>query len=477
MVIARYSTFNCIGHSIESRSCVFQNLCYTKSKWYFYQDENLVTQLPADTLIDPIGEVTHDVLFPDDWGINLATSYPHERVEYEHKVTKNTFRQPIIQDYPIPNATWIESPIFLFVRTQNDENAGHLVYDTYFPLLTTIATHLGNVKYSENVTTVDYIYRGDSFAFKQAKRSDKNSKYETGWKINIGSKLFQDQLTQREFRIRNNKITGLVCYETVLIGCGRLSGLQGNTVHYHAGSMQYLREKMWKKYADSDNPVTASTIPDVWNVSSTMSMRNALSHKHVSDTPVTASMIPDVWNFSSTMLMRNALSHKRVKVLMLEKVTSYWRQAHTNFINNWSGVVSAVKAINHTSVVSVIPHKLSFGHQIDYYKQADIVISLWGGISMLNFLIPAGGVEILISSWFAPLMPLPINSESTVLVCPDFDAIARNSLSENNVLKFCTRTNGTSGTNVNIHNFVDLVKRAVKHVLYKNKITYFSKYV
>ena len=382
MVKARYSEFNCIGHSIETRSCIFRNLCFTKSKWYFYQDENLVTQLPSDTLIDPTGEITYDVLFPGDWGINLATSYPHARVEYEHQVTKYVFRAPIVQDYPIPNATWIEGPIFLFVRTQNDENAGHLIYDTYFPLLTTIATHLGNVKYSENVTTVDCIYRGDSFAFKQAKRTEKNSKYEMGWKINIGSKLFRDQLTQREFKIRNNKITGLVCYNTVLVGCGRLSGLQGNTAHRHAGSIQYLRETMWKKYVNLD-------------------------------TPITPNMIPDLWNFSSSLKTRNAMSHRHVNILMLEKVTTYWRQTQTNFVNNWNEVVSAVKLINGTFVVSVIPHMLPFWQQIGYYKQADIVISLWGGISMLNFLIPAGGVEILISSWFAPLMPLPINSENT----------------------------------------------------------------
>ena len=336
-----------------------------------------MTQLPADTITQPTGEVTFDVLFPGDWGINLATSYPHERTEYEHVVTKYVFRAPIIQDYPIPNATWVEGPIFLFVRTQNDENAGHLIYDTYFPLLTTIAAHFGNVKYSENVTTIDCIHRGDSFSFKVAQRSEKNSKYEAGWKINIGSKLFRDQLTQREFKIRNNKITGLVCYKTVLIGCGRLSGLQGNTAHRHAGSIQYLRETMWKKYASANIPVL------------------------------------DVWNFSSTLTRRNVVSHDHVKILMLQKITSYWRQAHTNFINNWDDVVSAVKAINHSFVVSVVPHELTFRHQIEYYKQADVVISLYGGISFLNFLIPAGGVEVLISAWFGPLMPLPTNSKDT----------------------------------------------------------------
>ena len=385
VIAAKYSSFHCFGHSIETRSCIFRNLCFTKSKWYFYQDEKLVTQLPADTLSLPTLEVTSDALFPGGWGINLATGYPHERVKYEHKVTKNVFGPPIIQDFPIPNATWIEGPIFLFVRTQNDENAGHVVWDTYFPLLTTIATHLGKMKYAMNVTTVDSIYRGDSFAYKltghKEQRTEKKSQYETGWKINIGSKLFLEQLTQREFRIRNNKITGLVCYKKVLIGCGRLSGLQGKTAHHHAH--QYLRETMWEKYADSDSPPMTTT-----------------------------STIPNMWNFSSTMFTRYVApvsSQKVVKILMLEKVTSF--HSHTNFINNWNDIVSSVKTINHTSVISIIPHKLPFSHQVNYYKQADIVISLWGGISMLNFLIPPGGVEILITSWNPPLMPFPINSE------------------------------------------------------------------
>lgn len=43
------------------------------------------------------------------------------------------------------------------------------------------------------------------------------------------------------------------------------------------------------------------------------------------------------------------------------------------------------------------------------YRSSDVVISLWGGISMLNFLLPAGKVEIVITSWFEDngMMPMP----------------------------------------------------------------------
>ena len=61
-------------------------------------------------------------------------------------------------------------------------------------------------------------------------------------------------------------------------------------------------------------------------------------------------------------------------------------------------------------------------------------------------------------------------NQITVLICPDPDATARNSLGENNVLIFCSRTNGTSVTNVNIHNFVGLVKKAVKHIRFKREL-------
>ena len=47
--------------------------------------------------------------------------------------------------------------------------------------------------------------------------------------------------------------------------------------------------------------------------------------------------------------------------------------------------------------------------QVVGYRTTDIVISLWGGISMLNFLLRPGRVEIVITSWFEDngMMPLP----------------------------------------------------------------------
>jgi hypothetical protein len=183
---------------------------------------------------------------------------------------------------------------------------------------------------------------------------------------------------------------------------------------------------------------------------------------------------------------------KVVRILMLEKTESAW--THTNFITNWKDVVAAVDLFEGTAVTSIVPHRTPFGDQVRLYRQADVVISLWGGISMLNFLMPPGGVEVLFTSWFAPMMPMPVpgavpisastsrNTTSTTtasgtsstsllpaghLVCPDFEDIARLSLGTTKSLRFCSRTNGMNATTIDIANFLPLVQLAVSYVRWK----------
>lgn len=99
---------------------------------------------------------------------------------------------------------------------------------------------------------------------------------------------------------------------------------------------------------------------------------------------------------------------------------------HTNFITNWAEVVAAVELLPNVRVTAYAPVQVPFAEQVrvtsyhskrqnhfrgqvQHYRRADVVISLWGGISMLNFLLRPGKVEIVITSWFEDngMMPLP----------------------------------------------------------------------
>ena len=67
-------------------------------------------------------------------------------------------------DDPVPTVTsdeltveWDSSPVFLYTRIHHDDNLGHLIFDTYHPLLAAMDTHIGMDK-AVNVTTVDLIW-------------------------------------------------------------------------------------------------------------------------------------------------------------------------------------------------------------------------------------------------------------------------------------------------------------------------------
>lgn len=363
------------------------------------------------TQVDPAGVVSSEVIFPPDWKIALDVSYINSKSRYEAPVGFISFKAPGIVVGPIPQDSVIfePRPIFLFARTHHDDNAGHLVFDQYHPILTAIRTHLGSVYAALNVTTVDMVWRQHIF-------SRWNGMYDNWWKVNIGRLLFHDQIENKAFfhHVRHRS-TKPICYETVIAGCGKLSGLDGQVLH-RSDSIQYIRERLWQEYA-----------------------------------PQRTKNNPEIINF-----------------LLLEKNFSSWK--HMNTILNWSDLKKKIQSLPGVSVINIAPQNTNFSVQVQEYRNADVIVSLWGGISMLNFLMPSGGVEILITSWYGTLMPYPKYANQTTLPCPDFDGQARMSISgASKSLRYCTRDDGYAQNTINITNFMELVQKAVKYIKWKRK--------
>eukprot|EP01036_Dinobryon_divergens_P027626 gene27626-36429_t len=411
--------------------------------------ERGITSLPFSTFVNARNEVIWNNAnpFEKDWRVVLESSYNHQRSKYEGEPGFFSFKPPTVIDGPVPfrrsgsdqNSSnrlplFVDSPYMIFSRTHHDDNAGHLIFDTYHPLLTVINSHLG-LSQAKNVTTVDLVWNSQIF-------SRWSEVFDKKWKLFIGHVLLKRQIHFRNFLAENRAAVrsaqqgnskhsnAVVCYRKLIVGCGQLSGLDGGTLH-RSQSLQHIRRVIWDEYAP-DNASSAS---------------------------------PNL---------------NEVRILMLEKNTSSWQ--HSNYITNWQEMVSAVRDLPDVVVTAYSPQYQTFKTQVIGYRTTDIVISLWGGISMLNFLLRPGRVEIVITSWFEDngMMPLPNRTtamsskkrrreeEEDRLECPDFDSRARMGQDIKH-LRFCTRDNGHTANHIRLDNFIPLVQRAVRYIRWKKK--------
>src|SRR5688572_25084017 len=91
----KYSDYKCLGYSMETRSCMFNNICFSAGNrsWLFYREEG-VTSLPYDSTVDSNGRVSWHHMFEKDWRIALDVSYIHDKSKYEAAPGTFTFRPP-----------------------------------------------------------------------------------------------------------------------------------------------------------------------------------------------------------------------------------------------------------------------------------------------------------------------------------------------------------------------------------------------
>ena len=443
---AMYSEYQCTGYSMQTRSCLFRNICFRSSSktWLYFVDPESATSLPTDTLVNENGSVQwsgSDLFLKSDWSINLSTTYKQEKSKYEADENKHRFDPPDIQNTAIPeSAKWDERPHMLFSRTSHDDNVGHLVYDQYHPLLTAIGSHLG-MSESKNVVLIDMVENKEVFSHYWP------GSYEKGLKHRIGRVLFNKEIRYHEFVAAAKKQPSMVCYRTLLAGCGRVAGMDGG-VQSRQGSIRYIRDMLWQEYATENVTISSTEKND-----STVSKSEVI----------------------------NKEQEGNIRILMIQKKDSSW--GHLNLIKNWVEIATEVEALKGVTVSHFVPKECEFGQQVVHYKNSDIIISLWGGISMLNFLMPQGGTEVLFTSWFDddnmllipkvgsidPITKKNITEVPKLLKCPDFDERTRSATYDTSFIRFCSRTEGHDSYSVNITNFLPLLEMVIKNQRWKKR--------
>ena len=181
---------------------------------------------------------------------------------------------------------------------------------------------------AKNVTTVDLVWNNQIF-------SRWSQVFDKKWKIFIGNVLLKRQIHFRDFLAENRaalrdsalpKKQQVVCYRKLIVGCGRLSGLDGQTLHRRQ-SINYIRTVLWTTYA----PISEGGIGN------------------------------DKDNL--------------INILMLEKNSSSWQ--HSNYITNWKEIVDAVSELPSVKVTNYSPEYVSFKAQVPMLFFSPLLSVYW----------------------------------------------------------------------------------------------------
>ena len=401
------------------RSCIFRNLCYDSdpsvSAFVYYHDGDGGSSLPSSTRVNKKGETVWNTErpFTDSWRVALNTPSDYE----VDKVGKFKWR-PVEHRGALPtdDVEWRKEVPFLFARTPSDDNLGHVLFDTYLPLMSAVDTWLG-LKAMGDVVPVDYRNASDVWLPSHA------HKYQE-IRYQIGSLLWSSTQSLEEFA--GSASPRLRCFERVLVGTGgqEESGLHGGA---------FMRQR----------PLT-----------------------HLKRTLLQA--------FLPSGLAAAGRQGSQIHVTLLEKKRSH--TGHNNFVANWDEVVvSVAKALgNGTTVADVVvrnvdPGTLTFSEQVRLLHTTDVAVGLWGGVSAMNFMLPHTSVQVIISNWW-PYGGDPKPNDAAK-ECVDYEGDWRGGmgLHGSKTLLFCVRNPKRNGNGktfpdpVDVPSLTKLVGRAVQY--------------
>lgn len=386
-VVKDHADYSCRSQSCKTKddgtikSCQFYNICLEPktNKWLYFHDGN-GSSLPLAYNVDKNGSINWDGIF-GSWGRQSGIYYDTPS-DYEKLNGRYHFHPTEVLSYiPFKNVSWRASPHVLFARTPSDDNLGHVLFDTYIPLLSSI-DHWLNIRHAKNVVVVDD--RDDSDAWIKSKAEQ--SSY---FRQLIASTLFSDQTTLTSIRQGAvNSSIELVCFDKLLVGTGgqEESGLHAG-MFLHNRPLQYMKKKLIAKYGGLNSNISYSK-PSSSLVDDTLFKREQM--KYLIEKYTNSS------RFSS------------IRILMIEKEDS--NTGHTNFIENWAqlhdsiaGKILQQERLNrrtNVTLLNISPRTVDIPAQVALLHHTDIVISLWGGVSSLNFLLPRNRVQIVIVNWW-----------------------------------------------------------------------------
>lgn len=182
-----YSSYQCTGKdnpdylcrsigcptkdNLSVRSCLFKKVCldHRSQEWLFYHDGE-ASELPFDTLVDSNSRLKlHPTIFPPDFFVSYVSDYGagDDLTRYRFRVKEVLGKVPLPTSPASTSASksastttthssknlndttpnkivqHLHNPFLIFARTVSDDNLGHLMFDTYFPLLSLVDTWIG----------------------------------------------------------------------------------------------------------------------------------------------------------------------------------------------------------------------------------------------------------------------------------------------------------------------------------------------
>ena len=403
----------------------------------FYHDGEGGSALPSVTRVNKNDKVVwNEHPFPDSWFVRMNTPS-----DYDIESTGKYRWRPLQRKEPIPVNVSVRSHdiIFLHARTPSDDNLGHVLMDTYVPLLSAIDTWVG-LKAVHDVALVDTRNGSDTWV------PSKRDKYQE-IRNEIGKYLFKRVDEYDDFVNRGDG--AITCFDQVLVGTG---GQEESVLHGGA----FLRQR----------PL--------------LHLKRAILRQFLPKTGGESGVSQSDIQKPYTELRRHRGPTDPIRITLLEKRGSH--TGHNNLVSNWPDIVSSVSAMAGADraapsqvkilVQNVDPSVLSFTEQVRLMHNTDVSVSLWGGVTAMNFLLPPNSVQVIISNWW-PIGAEPRGNEAKE--CMDYESDWRGGvgLYGPKALLFCVRSpkrnmNGkTFPAPVDAESLSKLVRRAVRYVHHK----------
>lgn len=327
------SDLRCIGSTMHSRACLFENVCYNRGTFFFYRR----------------GRTTHDglmeqVLLGDDLSTlaqapislaHLVSPAPARASAVTmNELAARPFNITGVDDFLPEGVTLFKQPFAYYSSTMHWDNPGHLIFENFLPIYLSLESWLLSPEHA--------------VLFNGCRRSCPlgGSLAET-----FARSVFADYTGLPAFQAM--AAGEPQCFSSLIVGTGgeTTAGLHGGAA-FHMPSLLRMRSDV---------------------------LRSSGINTSVHGVPRT------------------------LRVLILNKTKGHGvSKTHGSIAANLADLPNALRShYPNISVTVIEPQHCSIAHQARMFSSSMVVVSPWGGISMLNWLMPPGGFEVLLTSFRA----------------------------------------------------------------------------
>lgn len=425
----------CSGTSMNDRSCVFENVCYMPRS--------------SKAAVTDDGDHNESRTLEIQWVFYRRNVLPHDELTRQHLsgreiiarpaavsglVTPVTVRATAVtmnelhtrpfelrdsNNFLPADARLVERPVALYYPGHNPGNPGHTLFESIFPIYAAVENFLG-----EGAASRTALLSG-------CRRFCRNSSIDHS----LASSLFGALADVPSL----DRLGTPTCFRALVVGSGAVGGLQGGLAHH------------WPML---------------------LRMRSAVLHSvgwQPPSAPSPALLEVLVLNKTATVDRKSGEPATRRESSLNASVESQLPQLCAELRRRYGHAGLRLTVIE--------PQKTPYAEQVRLYARSLVTVSVWGGISMLNWLMPPGAVEIVFTNWrldkgyslskalqgraagWGHTKPPPGSFETE---CPDWEYRLRETLPHIATVRYCSYAPSRRETfHVNLTAFVALFDGAI----------------